>query len=77
MKKKIDKIKFIDLISKELEIKKKDLTKCKNLNESNFWDSLSKMNFIAFCKIKFKKNINIPHLLRCRNIDELFKLVSK
>ena len=76
MKKKLDKKKFISTVEKKLELPSNSLSKTKNLENNEEWDSLSKMTFISIMQKQFKTEVDPDRLLKCKTTDDLYRLLK-
>ena len=78
-------IKYLNVIEKSFELKKKDVNKIiknENIELANYnWDSVTVINLITFVSDKYKKNIEpgkLKKLKTFKNLDSfLIKLIKK
>ena len=78
-------IKYLNIIEKSFELKKKDLNKIiknENIELENYnWDSVTVINLITIVSDKYKKNIQpekLKKLKTFKNLDNfLIKLIIK
>jgi acyl carrier protein len=73
----IDHKTFLDLISKNINQKKEDLSLDTKIKELKNWDSLTNVRVVIALQSKTKKKFNLSKIYNFKSLRELFDKINE